>query len=324
MKTICYIVPYFGKLPKNFPLWLIGCEANPTIDWIIYTDDKTDYKYPANVKCKYLSFQELENRIQSFYDFQVDLSRPWRLSLMKSAYGDLFYEDIKDYDFWGYCDVDLMWGNIRKFYTEEVLNNFDRIGFQGHSTLMRNNEENNKTYKTNVKGCMSYKDVFSGKSDFSFDENGMDQIYKSLNKPYYKRIDFANLLKYNSGFFLGAMPESDALNNKYQIFTWNKGTLLRNYIDSTGGITSQEFCYIHFWCRPMKYDVKNPSVKTIMYMYPDVMTDRPIGISIKSLKRYGHRNRICFIFNSLWVNRHKLTIKRILFNLKNMNKKAYE
>ncbi len=50
MKTICYIVPYFGKLPKNFPLWLVGCEANPTIDWIIYTDDKTSYSYPKNVK----------------------------------------------------------------------------------------------------------------------------------------------------------------------------------------------------------------------------------------------------------------------------------
>lgn len=324
MKTICYIVPYFGKLPKNFPLWLVGCEANPTIDWIIYTDDKTSYSYPENVKCKYITFQELKERIQGFYDFSLDLSRAWRLSLMKPAYGELFYEDIKSYDFWGYCDIDLMWGNIRKFYTDDVLNKYDRIGFQGHSTLMRNSKENNEIYKTIVEGNLSYKDIFSGKSDFSFDENGMDLIYKSLNKPYYKEVNFANLLKYNSGFFMGAMPENDAENNRYQIFTWNKGTLLRNFINHEGKVETQEFCYIHFWCRPMKYNVNIPTKDTLMYIYPDVMTDKPIGISVKSLKHYGKRYRICFLINSLWVNRHKLTMKRILFNLKNMNKKAYE
>lgn len=74
----------------------------------------------------------------------------------------------------------------------------------------------------------------------------------------------------------------------------------------------------------MKYNVNTPTKDTLMYIYPDVMTDKPIGISVKSLKHYGKRYRICFLINSLWVNRHKLTMKRILFNLKNMNKKAYE
>ena len=41
MKTICYIIPYFGKLPKNFALYLLGCAQNPTIDWKILTDDRT-------------------------------------------------------------------------------------------------------------------------------------------------------------------------------------------------------------------------------------------------------------------------------------------
>lgn len=44
MKTICYIIPYFGKLPKNFALYLLGCAQNPTIDWKILTDDRTPYE----------------------------------------------------------------------------------------------------------------------------------------------------------------------------------------------------------------------------------------------------------------------------------------
>ena len=49
MKTICYIIPYFGKLPKNFALYLLGCAQNPTIDWKILTDDRTPYEFPTNV-----------------------------------------------------------------------------------------------------------------------------------------------------------------------------------------------------------------------------------------------------------------------------------
>lgn len=316
MKSICYIVPYFGKFPKNFSLWLISCKANPTVHWIIYTDDRSKYDYPQNVTVKYVSFEMMKEKIQSFYDFDVSFDRPWRLALMKAAYGEIFYDDIRNYDFWGYCDVDLMWGNIRKFYTEEILSYYDRIGFQGHSTLMRNSDENNRIYRTIVPNEINYIDVFSGKSGYSFDENGMDAIYRYLGKEYYNETNFANLLKYNTGFYLYAMPKEDAINNRYQIFTWKNGTLLRHYLDEKGKIVVQEFCYIHFWCRPIKFEVKSLNSNTTYYIYPDVMTDRNIGINIKSLKKYGNRTRIGFLLNMIWVNRHKITINRILFNLK--------
>ena len=37
--SICYVIPYFGKLPAGFKMWLLSCSANDTIDWILYTDD---------------------------------------------------------------------------------------------------------------------------------------------------------------------------------------------------------------------------------------------------------------------------------------------
>ena len=177
MKSICYIVPYFGKLPENFQLWLLGCKFNPTVDWIIYTDDRRKFDYPQNVKVKYCSFEEIKKRIQSFYDFKVDLSRPWRLALMKSAYGEIFKDDLTGYDFWGYCDIDLMWGNIRAFYTDKVLQKYERIGYQGHSTLFPNDAKLNLQYRTIIPDHLNYIDVFSGKCDFSWDESGMNMVY---------------------------------------------------------------------------------------------------------------------------------------------------
>ena len=316
--SICYIVPYFGKLPPNFDLWLLGCKCNPTIDWIIYTDDRTDYDYPENVKVKYCTYAYFTSRIQGFYDFDVSFDRPWRLALMKPAYGEIFQDDIKGYDFWGFCDIDLMWGNIRNFYTDEILNRYDRVGFQGHSTLMRNTEQNNKIYRAIVPGAINYIDVFSGKSDFSFDGNGLDAIFQYLGKEYYHNTDFANLLKYNSGFYLYAMPDDDKQNNKFQIFTWHGGTLLRHYLNKNGSIESREFCYIHFWCRPMKFDVHTLNTDSTYYIYPDVMTDKEIGITVKSLKKYGSRSRIPFLLDMLWVNRHKISWRKIVFNIKGM------
>ena len=57
-------------------------------------------------------------------------------------------------------------------------------------------------YRTHIEGKMYYRDVYSVDKGFAFDEPGMDDIYEALQIPVYKKIDFANLLKYDYGFFL--------------------------------------------------------------------------------------------------------------------------
>ena len=136
MKTICYIIPYFGKLPKNFALYLLSCAQNPTVNWKILTDDRTPYEFPTNVQ--YCNYEEVKQRIKAWFDFETVIDRPWRLSLFKPAYGEIFAEELSGYDFWGHCDIDLMWGNIRTFYSENNLNKYERLGFLGHSTLYKN------------------------------------------------------------------------------------------------------------------------------------------------------------------------------------------
>lgn len=317
MKSICYIVPYFGRLPENFQIWLLGCKYNPTIDWIIYTDDNRCFDYPKNVKVQYCSFEEMKKRIQSFYDFEVDLSRPWRLALMKPAYGEIFSDDLKGYDFWGYCDIDLMWGDIRKFYTEEILNNYERIGFQGHSTLFPNNIKLNLQYRTIIPNQINYIDVFSGKLDFSWDESGINMIYTYLNKKSleFREVCFAHLDKYKKGFYIKHRPKNEDNYNCYQIFKWEKGKLIRySLVGST--IRKEEMMYIHFWCRPMDYKVTDTSGNMPIYIYPDVMTDKKLDISQKTLHKYGTRSQLLFVFDMICKNRKKLSFKKIFVLIK--------
>ena len=317
MNTIAYIIPYFGKLPPNFPLWLLGCDCNRTINWIILTDDHTQYNYPPNVKVIYSEFETIIKRINKMYDFDVLIDRPWRLSLFKPAYGEIFFEELKGYVFWGHCDIDLMWGDIRKFYTDDILAKYNRIGFLGHSTLYRNTPKTNSLYRALVPGGLNYIDIFSGKCNLSFDENGMDMIYDYLRIPYFKDVIMADLEKYESGFVIGHKPIEEQYKNKKQIFTWNNGKLFRHYlVDSI--IYEEEFMYVHFFCRPMKYKWNSLDKTRTYYIYPDVMTDDDIGISKQSIQRYGSRNWVTFIINSIWYNRHKITIKRIISNFRNL------
>ena len=73
MKTILFICPYFGKLPiAHMKLWLLSCEKNPTINWLILTDDYTEeLKYPSNVKVVYTTLEAIKQQVQKMFDFPI-------------------------------------------------------------------------------------------------------------------------------------------------------------------------------------------------------------------------------------------------------------
>lgn len=314
MKTIAYVIPYFGKLPSNFSFWLMSCEKNPTIDWFIFTDDTTEYHYPDNVKPHYMSFDEMKKKIQVIYDFQIFLDRPWKLCDYRVAYGEIFYEELQGYDFWGHCDIDLLWGNIRKFLTEDILNQYEKIGNQGHSTLYKNKKTVNERYRIHVEGMVSYEEVFKTGKSYGFDEKLICDMYDKMEIPYYKETIYAHLNKYEPSFYLGHLSKDDIYKNKIQIFQWKNGSLIRFYLHN-GNIYQEEFMYIHFWCRPMKYMTEDCSSNHTYVMYPDIAREYNYEITSKFLKRYGHQNKVKFLIKALYFNRKKLTFKRILFNI---------
>lgn len=317
MKTIAYVIPYFGKFPKGFEFFLLSCKNNPTIDWLIFTDDKTEYDYPSNVKVTYYTFEEIKKKVQSNFDFEIVLDRPYKFCDYKPAYGEIFHDELKDYDYWGMCDLDLAWGNIRKFITDDILNDYERIGCLGHSTIFRNTQIVNARYRTKVTNGIDYKIAFTSENSFAFDEVGMDNIYRELGIETYKETIFANLKKYDYGFFLDLMPEKEAYKNQNQIFTLQDGKIIRHYI-CKDKIFNEEFMYIHFWCRPITYKPKKyESIKNYV-IYADVVDELNEEITIKYISKKSKRSKIKYYTKSIWYNRKKITLKRILFNIKGM------
>lgn len=318
MKSICYVVPYFGKLPENFQLWLHSCSKNKTINWLIFTNDRTEFQYPNNVKVIYNDFSYIKELIQKNFDFKIDINSYWRLSFFKPAYGEIFKKYLAGYDFWGYCDIDLIWGDIRSFITEDILEKYERIGFQGHSTLFKNTEKVNSRYKTMVPNEINYIDVFSGRKKFSFDENGMDIIYNYLDIDYYKETIFAHLSKYEYSFVLKYLPEKDNYKNFRQVFLWNNGRLYRYFINKENKIEKEEFMYIHFFCRPITYVYNKDKMNDKYIIYPDKVKPFDDTITEKIVKKYGKNSIINYYCKSIYFNRKKLTVKKIYENIKRM------
>ena len=172
-------------------------------------------------------------------------------------------------------------------------------------------------YRTHVDGKMYYRDVYSVDKGFAFDEPGMDDIYEALQIPVYKKIDFANLLKYDYGFFLDWGKEEDAYKNEHQVFTWHNGTLLRHYLDH-GKIKDEEYMYLHYWCRPTTFAIKEYDEQKDYLIYADTTTDKPFELTPGLILKRSRRSKVKYYAKVLWFNRKKITWERIVFNVKGM------
>ena len=171
---LCFVIPYFGKLPKNVQLFLDSAACNPDFNWLIITDDYDNYSYPENVHVNYMSFDQLRQRIQKVFDFQISLKTPKKLCDYKPAYGYIFRKELSDYEYWGYCDLDMILGKLNMFLTKSYLSNFDKVFTLGHMSIFRNSDEINslfmKEYKNRNAIHCSYKDVLQDERNFAFDE----------------------------------------------------------------------------------------------------------------------------------------------------------
>ena len=313
MKTIIYIIPYFGQFPDNFRLWLKSCSYNSSINWLIITDDKTNYNYPSNIKVIYTTFAKIQHRIQKMFDFQIELSTPYRLCDYKVAYGEIFKEEIKDFDFWGYCDIDMLWGDIRHFFTNELLNKYDRIGYLGHSTIYRNIPSINSLYRKELDGKLPYKEIFStpGKINIAFDEIHINLLCDKYGIKTCTDLIFADLIPWSPKFILSYSRGEQMAKNRHRIFTWENGHLYSVSFYNKE-ICKDEFMYIHFLKRKMT--IKNGALNAKrLLIVPNIIRAYNKEITISLIKRNSSRIILSYYFNLFIQHKNKIT-PRLIFD----------
>ena len=101
----------------------------------------------GNVRIEIVSFNNFKSLIQKKYDFKINIEDAYKLTDFKPAYGEIFQDYIIQYDFWGFTDIDLIYGDFDKFINNEILKSFDKIFVHGHLSIIKNKDSFNSIYK---------------------------------------------------------------------------------------------------------------------------------------------------------------------------------
>ncbi len=215
-KRICIINVFYGTQPKWFRLFLESCKANTFIDWYFFSNQKSISIKSNNIKHIELNPDEFSNLASKNLNIKVQIQDYYKICDFKPAFGKIFDEYIKEYEFWGYCDLDIIFGNLSSFITDHYLKTYDILSFypgflSGPFCLYRNNDQIKELFKQSV----NYPEVLKSPKHYGFDENiQRPEILKISSDKIIKAIRFS--LFY---IFSGKFQKSSWKELRYQ-FQW--------------------------------------------------------------------------------------------------------
>lgn len=170
---IIVLLAWFGDWPWYYPYFLHSCSFNNTIDFLIITNNKKTNHHikPKNLHYIYLSKSDFSGILSNCLGFNVNIEYSYKLCDFKPSYGLVFKELFKNYDFWGVCDLDLIFGNLRGFFTNDFLNRYDFVSMRhdyttGCFSLYKNTEKMRSLFMQSK----DYKLVLTSPEHFCFDE----------------------------------------------------------------------------------------------------------------------------------------------------------
>jgi Leucine-rich repeat (LRR) protein len=238
-KRICFVVIYFGKWPVWFPAFLQSCARNPTINWIFFTDCDPPEYHSANVVFYNKTLGEMRKIIKEKVGKEAMLDDLYKLPDYKPTFGILFDDYLDEFDFWGHCDIDIIWGDIRKYTTDEILDKYDIFStrkekISGHFSLFRNTPSVNRLFGQSREFAWVMRQVDCR----AFDEEGMTRLIEQLAMAGSIRVYWPKFLQNYANPKTDTPSKLPRYINKY---FWEKGRLF----DCTGE-SAAEILYLHF------------------------------------------------------------------------------
>lgn len=167
---IALILPYYGTWPSYFNLYLASCKFNSTVDFIFFTDIVAPENHPKNVFFYSSSLDSFNELATSKIGEVVKVTSSYKICDIRPAFGKIYEDYLTEYDYWGFGDIDLFYGDLNKFISPS-LGVFDVISFKpwwlsGCFSLYRNIEVVNNLYQESK----SWRGVFADPNHLCFDE----------------------------------------------------------------------------------------------------------------------------------------------------------
>lgn len=170
--SLIILLSFFGKFPWYFTFFLNSCRYNPGVRFYIITDNKVSMKNkPHNVSFVQKTLNQIQEKATKKLGISARLHPGYKICDFRPLFGYLFPELIQGYHFWGYGDIDVLYGDIRYFLNNSLLNSYDIFSFRpeyltGSFTVCRNSSIINRLFMES----RDYEKVISSEKYFNFDE----------------------------------------------------------------------------------------------------------------------------------------------------------
>lgn len=146
---VALVVVYTGQWPRWCQLFFDSVGRNPVIDLVLVCSESPPCPPPANVHAVRLTVDELAARFSAATGLKLNSVTGHKLCDFRPFFGLAFEDFLRGYDFWGFCDVDMVFGDLSKLLTPDFLDEVDVFSAHdrqlvGHFTIIRNNERMNR------------------------------------------------------------------------------------------------------------------------------------------------------------------------------------
>jgi len=249
------------------PFFIESCRANPNINWLLLGDCAVLEDLPNNVEQRFFAFVDYCAFVSKCLGINFNPSNPYKLCDLKPALGFIHAEDVAGYDFWGFSDLDLIYGDLRSYFSDERLRKYKVLStherrISGHFCLLRNEPELNSLFWKIPDFVRRAEDP----KNHALDEGGFSRIFlwrKNFPKPLFELVGLFNrwrrVAEFEEAFSTpnGIRPWTDGTQDYPAYWVWRNGRL-QNAKDG-----DRQFPYLHFlvwkkdWqqsSQPMSYE----------------------------------------------------------------------
>lgn len=144
MKKCAIVIPYFGtEWPIWFPLYLYSLGKNKDILDVYFITNILPPSYaPDNAKFQICNFKEYSKKVSEKLNIQFVPESPYKLCDLKPFLPIIHADQLTQYDYVGFGDLDLIYGNLSKWLNKVgenktvISTHIDRIS--GHFVLLKN------------------------------------------------------------------------------------------------------------------------------------------------------------------------------------------
>ncbi|MDM8348427.1 hypothetical protein P8H27_05900 [Pseudomonas sp. sp1636] len=250
MMRIRILIPYFGRWPHWMPFFVASCRANPDIDWLLFSDCGELPGAPDNLEVRAISFADYCQQAGAKLEIAFAPESPYKLCDLKPALGFIHADELEGYDFWGFSDIDLVYGQLRRYFTDQRLARYELLStherrVSGHFCLLRNNARMREAFRS-VEG---WRRLLANPRHQAFDEVAFSRLFiRRKNWPAGLRrlLDAANPWRRRSEFAEaystpnGRIAWVDGSFDFPQRWFWDNGVMRTDRGDE------REFPYFHF------------------------------------------------------------------------------